>query len=128
MKNQASRSFGNDLFNGYEHFGESSAQISEFTYDNPDDFGPLLSSSPDVHRGSASVPSTPPTTSFAQMAVSGTHSLSSSWKRPEMIEETGWRLEIPDSSFSPSPDANGRRKKKGKKILLVGNGGARGRG
>ncbi|KAJ3338905.1 hypothetical protein HDU91_001101, partial [Kappamyces sp. JEL0680] len=110
------------------------------------DFGPPLSSSPEIHSGAVSTASTPPVRSFAAtMAMSAP--ASSSWGRsPASLaweeSKSSWKLEIPEdklaqvaygtpptgseaSQASPAKSSGGR-KKKPQKVVLIGNTGSRG--
>jgi hypothetical protein len=101
-----------------------------------DDFGPPLSSySPDRNNtGYHSMASTPTDKSFARIAMNSfqSQSLPNSWKKTEFVHENNWTLDISTDMLesviqSPESQNGSKGKKKGKKILLFGTGGTRGR-
>jgi hypothetical protein len=109
--------------------GPIPVQSFEFSLE---DFGPPLSSSPDLQSGLNSVASTPPNRSFANIASSySSNSLPNSWKRAEIpVDEKAWSLDISSDMIESavnSPDGQSKGKKKAKKVLLLGNSGARSR-
>jgi hypothetical protein len=94
----------------------------EYSLEN---FGPPLSTSPEFASNSSSVQNTPPNRSFA----SATKDTSYSWPKNNSADSSGWSFDIPsDILQSINEDSPGKNsKKKGKKIVLFGNGGSRGR-